>query len=140
MVMKIILFLTNVVLINAGFLLSFLIRYGLPFPEYNFLPYKKSFLFLTLIYMGALAVFGIYKDRFKSSWDLFKRFFLGLLFGTLLSIAFVYIFRAGWGAFPTSVFAISFWINLLLIFKANQFVLKVKKKIKKQVKILGKGK
>lgn len=138
--MQILLFLANALLINLGFLFAFLIRYGLPFPEYNFLPYKKSFLFLTLIYMGALAVFGIYKNRFKSSWALFERVSSGVFLGTLLSVAFIYVFRTQWGKFPTSIFAISFFMNLLLIFKVNQFVLKAKKKIKKQVIILGKGK
>jgi len=139
MMMQIILFLTNIVLINVAFLLSFLVRYGLPFPENNFLPYKKSFVFLTLIYMGALAVFGVYKNRFKSSWELFQKVFLGVFLGTLLAVAFVYVFRIEWGAFPTSVFAISFLVNLILIFEVNQFVLKAKKKIKKQVIILGEG-
>ena len=136
---QLILFLVNVILINLGFLLSFLLRYG-SFPEHNFLPYRKSFVFLTLIYIAALSFFRVYKSRFRSSWDLFKRVFLGLFFGTLLSIAFVYVFRANWGAFPTTVFALSFFINLLLIFKVNQFILKAKKKIKKQVIILGEGK
>jgi lipopolysaccharide/colanic/teichoic acid biosynthesis glycosyltransferase len=127
-------------LINLGFLASFWIRYGLPFPERSFMPYTNSFVFLTLIYMGVLAGFGVYKNRFKSSWELFKRVFLGLFLGMLLSVTFVYVFRIRWGAFPTGVFAISFLINLLLIFKLNQFVLKAKKKIKKQVVILGEGK
>jgi len=136
--MQLILFLANIILINLGFIASFLLRYGLPFPEKNFLPYKKSFVFLTLIYVSSLAFFRVYKSRFRSSWDLFKRVFLGLFLGTLLSIAFVYVFRSKWGAFPTSIFTLSFWINLILIFKSNQFVLKAKKKIKKQVVILGK--
>ncbi len=140
MIFRFYLIMANVFLINVGFLLAFLIRYGLPFPEYNLLPYKKSFVFLTLIYILALAIFCVYKRRFKSSWDLFKRVFLGVFLGTLLSIAFVYVFRIKWGAFPASVFAISFLINLLLIFKVNQFVLKAQKKIKKQVIILGEGK
>jgi len=139
MAMNITLFLTNVILINVGFILAFLVRYG-QFPERNFAPYKSSFVFLTLIYMGTLAFLGVYKSRFRSSWELFKRVFSGLFLGTLLSVAFVYVFRAKWGAFPTSVFAISFLVNLLLIFKVNQFVLKTKKKIKKQVIILGEGK
>lgn len=140
MAIQICLLLVNIVVVNVGFLCSFLIRYGLVFPEKNFLPYKKSFVFLTLIHVAVLAVFGAYKNRFKSSWDLFKRVFLGLFLGTLLGVALVYVFRAKWGAFPTSVFTISFFINLLLIFKVNQFILKAKKKIKKQVIILGEGK
>jgi len=135
--MRIILVTTNLVLINLGFLLSFLLRYGLPFPEYNFTPYKKSFVFVTLIYISALSFFRVYKSRFRSSWDLFKRVFLGLFFGTLLSIAFVYAFRINWGAFPTGIFVLSSSINLLLIFKLNQYVLKARKKIKKKVLIIG---
>ena len=57
--------------------------------------------------------------------------------GTLLSIAFVYVFRAKWGAFPTSVFILSLFINLCLIFKLNQCILKAKKRIKKNVVIIG---
>ena len=132
--------LIDIILINVGFLFAFLIRYGLPFPEVNFTPYKNSFVFLTVIYILALFFFRAYKSRFKSSWDLFKRVLCGLFLGTLLSVAFVYVFRTKWGAFPTSVFAISFLVNLLLIFKVNQFLLKAKKKIRKQVIILGKGK
>ncbi len=130
----------NAILINAAFLLAFLLRYGLSIPDRSFLPYKKSLVFLTLIYISALLAFKVYKKRFKSSWDLFRRVFLGLFLGTLLCVSFVYVFRVKWGAFPTSVFAISFLVNLLLIFKVNQFVLKAKKRIKKQVVIIGKGK
>ena len=54
-----------------------------------------------------------------------------------MSIAFVYVFRINWGAFPTGIFALSFFINLLLIFKVNQYILKAMKKIKKKVLIIG---
>jgi len=137
MAIEIILFLVDVVLINVGFLLAFLVRYGLPFPEHNFLPFEKSFVFLTVIYVSALSFFRVYKSRFKSSWDLFKRIFLGLFFGTLLSIAFVYVFRIKWGAFPTTVFILSFFMNLILIFKLNQRILKAGKKIIKKIVVIG---
>ncbi len=130
----------DVLLLNAVFLVSFLIRYGLPFPERVFTPYKSSFVFLTLIYIAALSFFRVYKSRFRSSWDLFKRVFLGLFFGTLLSVSFVYVFRIKWGAFPTGIFVLSFFINLLLIFKVNQYILKARKKIRKKVLIIGRDK
>ena len=139
MFMRIILILVNAVLINASFVLAFLIRYGLPFPEGNFSPYKNSFVFLTLVYMSALVVFGVYKSRFRSSWELFKRVFSGLFVGALLSIAFVYVLRIKWGAFPTSIFALSFFINLILIFKLNQFILKSGRRIKKKIVVIGEG-
>jgi lipopolysaccharide/colanic/teichoic acid biosynthesis glycosyltransferase len=64
---------------------------------------------------------------------------LGLVSGTLLSIAFVYVFRSIWHAFPTSIFILSFFINLILIFKLNQHILKATKKIKKKAVIIGEG-
>lgn len=137
--MRILLFLIDTVLVNLAFLLSFFIRYGLPFPGGNFLPYKNSFVFLTLIYIALLTIFGVYKSRFKSSWELFKRIFSGLFLGTLLSIAFVYVFRTKWEAFPTTVFAISLFINLLLIFKFNQLILRLCGKIKKKILVIGEG-
>jgi len=140
MIIQLVLFLTNIILINVAFLISFLIRYGFPFPEYNFIPYKKSFLFLTVIYISALSFFRVYKNRFKSSWDLFTKIFVGLVSGTLLSIAFVYVFRSKWHAFPTSIFVLSFFINLILIFKLNQHILKATKKIKKKAVIIGEEK
>ncbi len=138
--MRYFLFAIDIVTINIGFLLSFIIRYGLTLPKYNFLPYKKSFIFVTLIHMSTLLVFRVYRKRFRSSWNLFKRIFNGIFLGTLLSIAFVYVFRTKWGAFPTSVFIISFFVNLLLIFKLNQYILKSRKKIKKKVLVIGNNK
>ena len=138
--LQIIIILIDVILLNVGVLASFYIRYGLNIPDVTFPPYKNSFVFLTLIYVGTLAAFGVYNNRFKSSWDLFKRVFSAVFLAILLSVAFVYVFRTRWGAFPTSVFAISFFVNIFLIFKTNQLILKAKKKIQKQVIILGDGK
>jgi lipopolysaccharide/colanic/teichoic acid biosynthesis glycosyltransferase len=140
MIFRLLFIFVDALLINLGFVLAFFIRYGLPLPKQNFLPYKNSYLFLTVIYLCVLAVFGVFRNRFRSSWDLLQRVSLAVFLGTLLSVAFVYVFRIRWEAFPTSVFAISFLVNLLLIFKVNQLILKLNKRIKKQVIILGEGK
>ena len=139
MIIKICLLFIDALLINVVFVCAFLIRTGGNIPPQSFVPYKNNFLLLTLIYISALHFFGVYKKRFRSSWELFSRTASGLFFGTLLSITSVYVFRIRWSAFPTSVFAISFFINLLLIFKVNQFILKAKKKIKKHIVIFGDG-
>lgn len=138
MARRVSLIIADAVVVNVGFLLCFLMRYGLPFPEDNFLSYRKSFVFLTLIYISGLSFFRVYKKRFKSSWDLFKRVFSGLFFGTLLSVAFVYVFRVQWGAFPTTIFMLSFFVNLLLVFKLNQYVLRAGQQIRKKVIVIGK--
>lgn len=136
---QIFLFFANMFVLNASFLLSFFIRYGNDIPKYCFPAYQNSFIFLTLIFTISLSFFRVYKNRFKSSWDLFKRIFLGLLSGTLLSIAFVYVFRIKLGAFPTGIFVLSFFLNLLLLFKLNQYILRAKRRIKKKVVVIGKN-
>jgi len=134
------LFVVDTVLINAAMLLAFLVRYGLPFPEWNFSAYEKSFAALTLIQLSALLLFGVFRRSFRSSWELFQRIFLGSLVGVLLSVAFVYAFRSKLGAFPSSIFALSFLLGVGLIFAVNRSVLKAKGRICKHIVILGQGK
>jgi exopolysaccharide biosynthesis polyprenyl glycosylphosphotransferase len=129
----------NAVLVNIGFLLSYLVRYGLPFPEYSFAPFKRSFPFITIIYLLFLSLSGVYRGRFKSSWQLFQRVFLGSFVSTLFSVAFIYVFREIWLGFPTSVFALSFFFNFVLIFSFNRHILKAKRRIKKKVVVIGEG-
>jgi len=135
--MRVVVLLLDAILVNVAFLCAFLIRYGLAIPEVNFVPYRNTSVFLTVIYIAALFFAGTYESRFRSSWELFKRIFLGLFLGTLLSVAFIYVFRIKWGAFPTGVLILSFFINLLLIFKLNQRILKFGKRIKKKVVVIG---
>lgn len=119
--------------------MSFFIRWGLNIPEFNYAPYRSNFVFLTVIYMLALVFARVFKKRFRSFLDLFKRIFMGLLWGTLFSITLVYIFRAQWSAFPTGIFIISFFMGLLLIFAFNGLVLRFAGRIKKKVVIIGNG-
>ena len=56
----------DAVLLNVGFILAFMLRYG-GFPAKSFMPYQESWLWLTLLYMAALAICGAYKRRFRSS-------------------------------------------------------------------------
>jgi lipopolysaccharide/colanic/teichoic acid biosynthesis glycosyltransferase len=124
-------------LVNAAFLLSFLIRYGANIPHTNFAPYKDNFAFLTFIYISSLAFAKVYKNRFKSVWEIFKRIVVGLFIGTLLSLTFIYIFRIQWSSFPSSIFAISFPLGVFFIFTVNSLVLRSTGKIKKIILVIG---
>jgi len=57
----------DIVPINLAFPLSLLVRYGLTFLKYNFLPYKKSLVFLTVIYVSALSFFRVISDNYSYS-------------------------------------------------------------------------
>ncbi len=140
MTLQILLFLVDAFLLNAAFLLSFPVRYGLDIPEINFLPYKDNFAFLTFIYMLALVFTRVFKKRFCSYWHLFKRTFNGLLLGALFGMALVYVFRIKWSDFPSCIFVISFPIGILFIFTFNSLVLRFTGRIKKKVVVIGKQK
>lgn len=134
---QILIFITNIILVNAAFLFSFYMRYGLPIPEHNFLPYKDNFAFLTFLYMLAFIFVRIYKKRFACHWDIVKRVFMGMLIGTLFGFMLVYIFRMRWAAFPSSVFAISLPTGFALISICDIIILRLTGRIKTRVIILG---
>ena len=62
---------------------------------------------------------------------------MGLFSGMLFGIVLVYVFRAKWSSFPSSVFVISFCIGLLLIFTLDSLILRVAGKIKKVIVVVG---
>ena len=96
-------------------------------------------MFLTLVYMLAFAFAGVYKKRFTSFWDFFKRTSAGLFLGALFSVGLFYALRITWVGFPTSIFLISCPIGLLLIAAVNGLILRFAGRIKKKLIIIGKA-
>lgn len=135
----ILLFIADSILISVSLLLSFLIRYGLDVPGYNFNPYKSNFVFLALVYMLAFIIARCFQRRFTNYWCVFWRILVGQLLGTLFGFALIYIFRSQWSAFPSSVFLIQLPVGSVLIFICNSLVLRLFDGIKKVVIIIGKG-
>lgn len=139
MIIRISLLLIDIILINVVFILSFIIRYGLPLPESNFAPFKDSFPLLTFVFILSFAFARLFKRRFVSYWDILKRIFIGQFYGTLISVALMYVFRIKWSSFPSSVFIISFPTALLIFFAVNAAILRIAGRISKKVVIIGKG-
>jgi len=81
----------------------------------------------------------VFKSRFRSFWELFIRIAAGLCLGALLAVTFVYLFRVRWSTFPSSIFAISFPVGLVLIFTLNSLILRITGRIKKIVVVIGRG-
>lgn len=138
MKIRILLFLVDIFLLNAAFLLSFFLRYAGNIPKESFQPYKSNCIFLTLIYMSTLFFAGVFKKRFTAFSDLLKKIFVGLSFGTMFGISLIYIFRIIWTTFPSSIFVISFLIALFFIFTFNALILKLTGRIRKKIVLIGK--
>jgi len=63
-----------------------------------------------------------------------------MAFGTMFGFMLVYIFRLKWAAFPSSVFAISFPLGILIISICNILILRFAGRIKKRIIVIGKEK
>ena len=131
-------FLVNILLIIFVFLCSYYIRYMGEIPQVSFKPFKESFLFISLVYVLSLAVVRVYKRRFSSFWDFFKRVTIGILLGALVSFTMLYIFRLKWLHFPSGIFLLSIPIGVLFISLFNGILLNFFGKINKRVIIIGK--
>jgi lipopolysaccharide/colanic/teichoic acid biosynthesis glycosyltransferase len=137
MKIQILIFVLDTLLINAAFLISFLIRYGWHLPEKNFEVYKSNFLFLTFIYMLTFAIVRVFKRRFVCHWDLVKRVIAGAFLGTLCCFMFIYVFRYKWAAFPSSILAITFPTGIIIISLVNLGLLRFSGRILKRVVVIG---
>jgi lipopolysaccharide/colanic/teichoic acid biosynthesis glycosyltransferase len=139
MLIRLLIFIIDMILVNAAFLLAFVLRYGFNVPEYNFAPYRENFIYLTGLYVASFFMAKMFRKRFRSHWELFKSVSGGFFLGSLLNVGLMYVFRDRWASFPSSVFAISFPIGIITIFLVNSLILRKSGRLKRRVVIIGKG-
>ncbi|MCD4830805.1 MAG: sugar transferase [Anaerohalosphaeraceae bacterium] len=139
MKVQILVFLINIILINASFLLAFLVRYGVSVPAENFQPYRQNFIVITFIYLLAFFYNRLFKKRFRSHWKLLRCIFLSICEGTFLCISFFYVFRTQFGGFPSSVFVLLLPVSIIVFYAGNTIVLRTFGRIKRKVVIIGQG-
>ncbi|MEW6095320.1 MAG: sugar transferase [bacterium] len=119
----------DAILINAGVILAFLIRFGGILPEANFEAYKMMCLPATLIIVLALYAFGL--QNWRKIDDIQNNIFKAVSFGTLVIMAVTYVRRDVAASFPTSVFGISWIINILLLTSWRVIAKEIYRPIKK---------
>jgi len=101
-------------LINGGIMLSFLMRYGGELPSFNFDPYLRMAVWITLIQLAFLYVFGCYDLRKMSDyWDIFASVLQAVTLGLLVVVVLTFIMRSF--SFPRLVFLITWAVQVLLL-------------------------
>jgi exopolysaccharide biosynthesis polyprenyl glycosylphosphotransferase len=103
----------DAILINVGIILAFLIRFRGSLPEPNFEAYQTMCISFTLIMLLSIYAFGL--QNWRKIDDVQNNVFKAISFGTLTIMAVTYASRNIAAAFPTSVFGISWIINILLL-------------------------
>lgn len=133
--------LLDAILVNLGIILSFLLRYQGRLPARNFAAYLIMAPYITIIWIGSLYSFGLYRDRREASGlDLLSRTTQTAIIAAIVSVLATYLYRARAAAFPTTIFLISWLVNILLL-SGWRLIHRVaiKPKIKRAL-IIGKGK
>lgn len=105
----------DAILVNAGIVAAFFVRFGGELPAFNFAPYVALSPLITLIYLAAGYVFGLYEpERTEGTWELGRAVFQAVTLGTVLTVAVA--FFAGPSFFSISRLAILFaWVAQFLL-------------------------
>ncbi len=108
--------LLDIVLVNLGVILAFLIRYQGTFPARNFEAYLIMAPYITIIWIGSFYFFGLYRyKRDASGLDILSRTAQAATIAAIASVLATYLYRARAAAFPSTIFLISWLVNILLL-------------------------
>ncbi|MBE0476943.1 MAG: sugar transferase [Coriobacteriia bacterium] len=78
----------DAVLVNAGFVVAYLIRFGGELPRFNFEAYVALAPLLTLAYLAAGYIYGLYEpEHTESSWAVARAVFPAITLGAVLTAA-----------------------------------------------------
>jgi exopolysaccharide biosynthesis polyprenyl glycosylphosphotransferase len=103
-------------LVNAGFVLAFLIRFGGRLPAFNFEAYLIMAPVLTILYIGGAWVYGLYDpERADTAWAVARGALAAVTLGTLLTAAIAFFGSTRTAAFARSTIVIAWALDLVLL-------------------------
>jgi exopolysaccharide biosynthesis polyprenyl glycosylphosphotransferase len=104
----------DALLVNASFILAFLVRFGGVLPQFNFEAYVRLAPVLTVFYLGSAYVFGLYEpERTESFWSVVRAVVQAVLMGALLTFAAAFIINLS--SFSRAAIAISVPLTILFM-------------------------
>lgn len=108
--------LLDALLVNAGVVVAYLIRFGGQLPPFNFGPYVALVPLITALYLVAGYVYGVYEpERTESAWAIVNVVVQAVILGSLLTLAALYIAGPGFNAFPRLVLVIAFPLQVAFL-------------------------
>ena len=107
---------TDAVLVNAGFVLAFLLRFEGRLPAFNFRAYLVLAPLLTLLYLGGAWAYGLYDpERADTAWAVVRGAVTAVTVGTLLTAALAFFGGARTASFARSTILLAWAIDLVLL-------------------------
>jgi lipopolysaccharide/colanic/teichoic acid biosynthesis glycosyltransferase len=106
----------DALLVNAGFVLAFLLRFEGQLPAFNFNSYILLAPVLTLLYLAGAWVYGLYDpERADTAWAVVRGALAAVTVGTLLTAAVAFFGGARTASFARSTFLIAWVLDLALL-------------------------
>ncbi len=106
----------DAVLVNAGFVLAFLIRFRGQLPSFNFEAYLVLMPVLTVFFVAATWVYGLYDpERCDTAWAVARGVLAAVTIGTLLTAAVAFFGSTITAPFARSTMLIAWALDLFLL-------------------------
>lgn len=106
----------DALLVNASFVGAFFLRFGGELPAFNFGAYLALWPLLTLIYLGAGYIYGLYEpERTEGSWALARAVFQAATLGIVLTAAVAFFLGPRFFSFSRLVILVAWAVQLILL-------------------------
>ncbi len=129
--------LIDILLVHAGYIIAYIIKFNFTFPEKNFMPYYTLIPQITLFALVLLNIYGLYTITMKTISEIAFSLGLALMLLQFLTVVSTFFYRHF--AFPRSIFIIAFFVQFLLLLGWRGLVLYVFKRVQgvKHVLVIG---
>jgi exopolysaccharide biosynthesis polyprenyl glycosylphosphotransferase len=114
----------DALLINVGIILAFLLRFAGKLPFFNFRAYTNLAIFITLIHLVSFYIYDLYNiEKTQSGWDTLYLVFKAVTLSIILTVGLTFFYR--FFSFPRTVFALSWFLVIVLITSWRLIITKV---------------
>ena len=131
---KVAIILVDLALINAAYVLAFLVRYSWTLPAFNFEPYVASAPFITIAALVYFDLFGLLKFYRKSFQEIAVSIFKGVFLLSVTTVTITYFLRGF--SFPRLVLIIAPVFQLILLFIWKGFVLFIRRHVTSDMSLM----
>lgn len=106
----------DALLVNAGIVIAFFIRFSGELPTFNFEPYVALSPLITVLYLVAGYIFGLYEpERTEGTWELVRAALQAVTLGMVLTVAVAFFAGPRFFSFSRLVLVIAWAVQFLLL-------------------------
>lgn len=131
---KVAIILVDLAMINAAYVLAFLVRYKWTLPSFNFEPYVASAPFITIAALIYFDLFGLLKFYRKSFQEIAVSIFKAIFLLSVTTVTITYFLRGF--SFPRFILIIAPIFQLILLFAWKGFVLFIRKHVTNDMNLM----